>query len=248
MGYLAGVPRRFLEKFAAWVETVEVRRHQKENENRGVHSLLWWSALTLRLTDLTTVSFAALMDSACEALGVHCRSVQRRQLSASERDASSQRFREALANMEASAEDAIRFLDVVSFLPNYLSHSELNRFVSCWSYHRWWRAFPLLPSRMTSALVHGRVSGADVLLDLPANDPSRQEWIHVHAACQCGSERRGRGNREALVDIRGLRIMVPRWVSMHAELSLSKEVETTAIGPPTRKYYRTRMLTPAKRE
>ena len=244
--YLAGVARRFLVKFPAWVKTVDVRRDQKERDDRGSHSLQWWSNFTLRLTDLTTLTFAALMDSACEALGVHCRSVQRRQLSASERDASSQRFREALANMEASAEDAIRFLDVVSFLPNYLSHSELSRFVSCWSYHRWWRAFPLLPSRMTSALVDGRVSGADVLLGLPANDPSRQEWIHVHAACQCGSVSASPGNREAQ-HIRGRQIMVPRWVAMHAALSLRKEVGTHATGPPTRAYYRPRMRLPAKR-
>ena len=88
MGYLAGVPRRFLLKFPAWVKTVDVRRSQKENDNRGSHSLQWWSDFTSRLTDLTTLSFAALLDGASEAVGVHCRIVQRRQLSASERDAS----------------------------------------------------------------------------------------------------------------------------------------------------------------
>jgi len=247
MGYLAGVPRRFLSKFSVWVKTVDVRRAQKEKEERGVHSLQWWSDFTLRLTDLTTVSFAALMDSACEAIGVHCRIVQRRQLSASEREASSQQLRGALENMEASAESVIRFIDVVSFLPGYLPDRDLYRFVLSWSCLRWWRAFPLLPSRMTSALCKGLVGGTDVLLDLPADDPSNQ-WVRVHAACQCGSEVLRSGNREAVTTKNsGQRIMVPRWVAMHATLSLCKEVETIATGPPTRKYYSSRMRLPAKR-
>ena len=247
MGYLAGVPRRFLLKFSGWVKTVDVRRAQKEKEERGVHSLQWWSDFTLRLTDLTTVSFAALMDSACEALGVHCRCVQRRQLSASEREASSQQLRGALENMEASAESVIRFIDVVSFLPGYLPDRDLYRFVLFWSCHRWWRAFPLLPLRMTSALFKGLVGGTDVLLDLPADDPSNQ-WQRVHAACQCGSGVPRSGNREAVTTKNsGQRIMVPRWVAMHATLSLCKEVETIATGPPTRKYYSSRMRLPAKR-
>ena len=250
--YLAGVPRRFLLKFPAWVKTVDVRRSQKENDNRGVHSLQWWSDFTSRLTDLTTLSFAALMDGASEAVGVHCRIVQRRQLSACERDASSQQLRGALDNMQASAEDAIRFIDVVSFLPNYLAHRDLYRFVLCWSCHRWWRAFPLLPARMTSALLNGLVDDTDVLLDLPADNPSDLQWRRVHAACQCGSvsSRFGVGNREAQ-HIRGrhgvVTIMVPRWVAMHAELSLCKDVGTHATGPPTRAYYRQRMRLPAKR-
>ena len=152
MGYLAGVARRFLLKFPAWVKTVDVRRSQKENENRGTHSLQWWSDFTSRLTDLTTLTFAALMDGASEAMGVHCRIVQQRQLSARERDASSQHLRGALENMRASAEDAIRFIDVVSFLPNYLAHRDLYRFVLCWSCHRWWRAFPLLRNSRPGAM------------------------------------------------------------------------------------------------
>jgi len=268
MGYLAGVPRRFLVKFPGWVKTVDVRRAQKEKEERGVHSLQWWSDFTLRLTDLTTVSFAALMDSACEALGVHCRCVQRRQLSASEREASSQQLRGALENMEASAESVIRFIDVVSFLPGYLPDRDLYRFVLVWSCHRWSRAFPLLPLRMTSALFTGLVGGTDVLLDLPADDPSN-EWQRVHAACQCGSEVRGRRNREVL-EIRGLRwgvprlvegreggirdvldirvpIMVPRWVARHRLMSLSNDVGTNGSGPPTRTYYGERMRQPVKK-
>ena len=245
-GYLAGVARRFLLKFPAWVQTVDVRRSQKENDNRGVHSLQWWSDFTSRLTDLTTLSFAALMDGASEAVGVHCRAVQRRQLSARERDVSSQHLRGALWNMQASAEDAIRFIDVVSFLPNYLPDQDLRRFVLRWSCHRWWRAFPLLPARMTSALLTGRVDNTDVLLDMPADDPSDTQWRHVHAACQCGSVSARPGNREAQ-HIRGRQIMVPRWVAMHAELFLQKEVGTHATGPPTRRYYRQRMRLPAKR-
>ena len=230
MGYLAGVARRFLLKFPAWVKTVDVRRSQKENDDRGVHSLQWWSDFTLRLTDLTTLSFAAVMDGASDVVGVHCRTVQRRQLSASERGASSQQLRGALGNMQTSAEDAIRFIDVVSFLPNYLADRDLYRFVLCWSCHRWWRAFPLLPARMTSALFNGLVDGTDVLLDLPADDPSDLQWRRVHAACQCGSASASPGNREAQ-HIRGRQIMVPRWVAMHAALSLRKEVGTHATGP-----------------
>ena len=41
--------------------------------------------------------------------------------------------------------------------------------------------------------------------------------------------------------------MVPRWVAMHAELSLCEEVGTIATGPPTRKYYQKRMRLPARR-
>ena len=249
-GYLAGVARRFLLKFPAWVKTVDVRRSQKENDNRGSHSLQWWSDFTSRLTDLTTLSFAAVMDGASEAMGVHCRVVQRRQLSARERDASSQQLRGALENMQATAEDAIRFIDVVSFLPNYLADRDLRRFVKCWACHRWWRAFPLLPARVTSAIINGLVDGTDVLLDLPADDPADLKWRRVHAACQCGSMSARPGNREAQ-HFRGRHgvatIMVPRWVAMNTDLSLSKKVDTHATGPPTRTYFRQRMRYPAKR-
>ena len=52
---------------------------------RGSHPVQWWSEMILRVSDLSTLMFAALMDGALQVMGPYCRAVQKRSLGAAQK-------------------------------------------------------------------------------------------------------------------------------------------------------------------
>ena len=79
------------------------------------------------------------------------------------------------------------FVSLVSFLPNYVTARELARFVWVWSAYKWGAVFPLLPSRLQSALAHGTVDRGSVLLGWPQE--FNDKFVSVQAVCRRGSRR-----------------------------------------------------------
>ena len=180
--YAAGIPARFLDKWAGFYQAVDLRRDHSE-EGRTGHDRFWWIDLGVKLASPAMLVFAAVLVDVYAAMTPHVCLVQKPGVLPDVRARSLTDLRASVLGTQGAIRDLLPWVARFPMLQPYLVARDITLFVSAVLGRR----LRKLPRMLAEMFTTGKWCGRAVCITVPEVDHG---ILQVHNVCQCISVRK----------------------------------------------------------